>query len=87
MCPQRDNCFYGDIYPEMVSPRERPTDESLFVIPNPFEIHHYIGGWYFNLKYLRWRSARQLIWYSVTHLIASQRKVRRPWLMFISLVT
>lgn len=54
---------------------------------NPFEFHHFLGDWYFNFKYLRWRNARQLLGYSFRHLIASRRKVRRPWLMLISLAS
>jgi len=54
---------------------------------NPFEFHHFLGDWYFNFKYLQWRNASQLLWYSFRHLIASRRKVRRPWLMLISLAS
>src|SRR5437867_8239686 len=51
---------------------------------NPFEMHHHVGNWYFNLKYLRWRNALELIWYSGRQLIASRRKIQRPWLIIIS---
>ena len=48
------------------------------------QLHHFVGNWYFNLKYLRWPNARQVLWYSFRHLVASQRKVRRPHLMLLS---
>lgn len=51
---------------------------------DPFELHHFVGDWYFNLKHLRWRNARQVLWYSFRHLVTSRRKVRRPHLMLIS---
>jgi glycosyltransferase involved in cell wall biosynthesis len=53
---------------------------------NPFEWHHYIGDWYFNLKFLSWKNASQLFCYSIRHLIVSRRKIQRPWLIIISLV-
>jgi len=53
---------------------------------DPFEIHHFIGDWYFNLKYLRWRNASLILWYSFRHLVASRRKVKRPWLAMMSAI-
>jgi GT2 family glycosyltransferase len=54
---------------------------------NPFEFHHYVGDWYFNLRYLRWRNSGQLLLYSIRHLVASRKRVLRPWLMLISAVS
>ena len=51
---------------------------------NPFEWHHYIGDWYFNLRFANRHNVRQLFLYSIKHLIVSKRKVHRPWLMVIS---
>ncbi|HEV2804403.1 MAG TPA: glycosyltransferase family 2 protein [Chthoniobacterales bacterium] len=50
------------------------------------QLHHFIGDWYFNLKYLRWRNARQLLWFSFRHLVTSRRKVARPHLALLSAV-
>jgi GT2 family glycosyltransferase len=54
---------------------------------DPFEIHHFIGDWYFNFKHLNRRNASRLLWYSFRHLVTSQRKLRRPWLAVISAIT
>src|SRR4051812_35031710 len=54
---------------------------------DPFEVHHFIGDWYFNLAHLRWRNARPILWYSFRHLVTSRRKVQRPWLALISAAT
>lgn len=51
---------------------------------NPLQWHHCVGDWYFNLKHAHGKAAFPLYWYSFRHLVASSRKVRRPWLMLIS---
>jgi glycosyltransferase involved in cell wall biosynthesis len=52
---------------------------------NPFEWHHHIGDWYFNFRFINRRNMRQLLLYSIRHLVVSRQKVQRPWLMLISL--
>jgi GT2 family glycosyltransferase len=48
------------------------------------QLHHFVGDWYFNLRYLRWRNARQVLWFSFRHLVTSRRKVARPHLALLS---
>lgn len=53
---------------------------------NPLEWHHCTGDWYFNLRFARGKAAFPLMWFGFRNLVASRRKVERPWLMAISLV-
>lgn len=46
-----------------------------------FMWHHYIGDWYFNLRWWNMDNIQSLFWFSFRFLVASRYNIYRPWLL------